>query len=267
MTTLVAIGGAINPKNPVVLREFVRRAGGIAAHIAILPQASALADTGEFYEKTFRELGAHAASLGFSRREEADDPERLAVLRDSSGVFIAGGNQVRLSALIGGTQFEQELHAACQSGAVTGGTSAGAAILSQVMIAYGKGGATPREGQAQFLSGFGFTRKVLFDQHFRQRDRQGRLIYAVAAHPGLLGVGVDEDTAAILEDDSLLTVCGSGSVTVVDGSEISASDVAEIEKKGPVAVANLRIHILTHGCQYDMVTRRASIQPKTILSE
>jgi cyanophycinase len=133
------------------------------------------------------------------------------------------------------------------------------------MIAYGKGGPTPREGLARFSPGLGFTDKFVFDQHFRQRDRLGRLIYAVAAYPGALGVGLDENTAAIVEDDSAITVCGAGAVTLVDGSQIQSTDVADVENRGPVAVSNLKIHILTHDCRYQNGV--AFIPPKILRNE
>ena len=268
MKTLMAMGGALRREKPIVLREFVERAGAQRARIVILPQASALEDTGQYYEAFFSELGAgQVRTAGFRQRADADSAEQLAMLEQATGIFIAGGNQMRLPALIGGTKFEQTLQNAYQSGAIVGGTSAGAAILSRVMIAYGKGGPTPREGIAQFLQGFGFTEKILFDQHFRQRDRFGRLAYAVSASPGLLGVGVDEDTAAILVDDETITVAGSGSVTIVDGSKMTETDVAEVEKKAPIAVSGLIVHILNNGCVYHIAKRRAEFPPKVLLSE
>jgi len=158
MTSLIAIGGAIHPKNPQVLREFVRRAGGPDAQIVILPHASALEDTGDYYEHLFRELGAqNAQTLKATPRAECDSAERRAVLHAATGVFIAGGNQMRLMSALDGTALLADLLAAYQRGVIVGGTSAGAAILSGVMIAYGKGGATPRAGMAQFLPGFGFS--------------------------------------------------------------------------------------------------------------
>ncbi|HNB37419.1 MAG TPA: cyanophycinase, partial [Anaerolineales bacterium] len=130
---------------------------------------------------------------------------------------------------------------------------------------YGKGGASPRERILQMSAGLGFTDKFIFDQHFRQRDRLGRLIYAVASHPGIVGVGIDEDTAAIVENDSKITVCGSGAVTVVDGKQITGTDVADVENSGAVAVSNLIVHVLTKGSVYDGKTRRASIPLQTLL--
>ncbi len=251
MTTLMAIGGAMDQEDATLMREFIRRAGGPAAKIVILPQASELADTGAQYVSQCLELGAgQAVALEFRRREAAGSPEQLEAIRTASGIFLTGGAQMRLATILGGTTLEAELLQAYRRGCLVGGTSAGASILSKTMIAYGKSGPTPRERIVQFSPGLGFTDRFVFDQHFRQRDRLGRLIYAVAAYPAVLGVGLDEDTAVVVEADAALTVYGSGAVTLVDGSQIRHTDIAEVENKGPVAVSNLRINLLTHGCRF-----------------
>jgi cyanophycinase len=132
------------------------------------------------------------------------------------------------------------------------------------MIGYGKSGLAPRAGIAQFLPGLGFTDKVLFDQHFSQRNRLGRLLYAAAAHPGVLGVGVDENTAAIVENDSKISVIGKSAVTIVDGKNITASDVAEVTASRPIAISGLKVHVLTPGCTFDIRKRTAYIPPLTL---
>jgi cyanophycinase len=267
MQTLVAIGGAINFKSPKVLEEFIRRAGGTQARVVILPQASRLDDTGAHYQKVFHDLGVKAKPvvLEFTQRSEVDKKGNLRSVRSASGIFITGGAQMRLTTLIGGTELETELLAACRRGTVIAGTSAGAAVLSTLMLAYGKNGATPRERIAQFTSGLGFTDKIIFDQHFRQRDRIGRLAYAVATHPGILGVGVDENTAAIVQDNAKIIVAGSRSVTIVDGRELTSTDVAEMEASRAVAISGLKIHILTSGCTFNIASRKSFI-PKKLLS-
>lgn len=264
MQTLMAIGGAMDQENPAVIREFARRAGGDAARVVVLPQASEVVETGEIYAGQFRGMGVREVNiLDFHEREEAGSPEKIELLRQASGIFITGGAQMRLASLFGGTVLEDELLAAYRRGCLVGGTSAGAAILSKTMIAYGRGGPTPRERIAQFSPGFGFTARFVFDQHFRQRDRIGRLIYAVAAHPGVLGVGLDENTAAILEDDDTLTVCGSGAVTIVDGRQITATDVAEVGSRGVVSVAGLIVHVLTEGGVFQREARQARLPGQT----
>lgn len=261
MTTLMAIGGALDSEEPRIFEEFIRRAGGAKAYIVVLPQASSLADTGREYSKILQKLGVKRKpiSMEFRSRLEADRASHLHALQHATGIFIAGGTQMRLTSLLGGTRFEEKLLAAYQRGAVIAGTSAGTAVQSKIMIAYGRGGPTPRERSAQFSPGFGFTDRIIFDQHFRQRDRLGRLVYAIAMHPGPLGVGVDENTAAIVEDDRHIRVCGKNAITVVDGKYMKATNVAEITHSRPVAVSGITIHVLTEGCSFDMRTRTAII--------
>ncbi len=261
MTTLMAIGGAVDDEESVNFEEFVRRAGGAKARIIVLPQASSLKDTGKEYARVFQQLGVKSkpVSLEFRETKLADRKQHLDTLRNATGIFITGGTQMRITSIIGGTEFERELLAAFRRGAVVAGTSAGTAVMSKVMIAYGKGGATPREGLARFSPGLGFTDKIIFDQHFRQRDRLGRLAYAISMHPGHLGVGVDENTCAIVEDDARISVLGKNAVTIVDGREMTSTNVAEMEGSRPVAVSGLKIHVLTEGCSFDMKTRRAAI--------
>lgn len=261
MTTLMAIGGSVDFEELSIFKEFIKRAGGTKARIVVLPQASGLANTGKENCQTFQSLGVKQKpiSLEFRVRAEADKPRHLEALRNATGIFIAGGTQMRITSIIGGTEFEAELLSAFKRGAVVAGTSAGTAVMSKVMLAYGKGGATPRERIAQFSPGLGFTDKIIFDQHFRQRDRLGRLAYAISMHPGLLGVGVDENTCAIVEDDRHITVCGRNAITIVDGSEMVSTNVAEVEGSRPVAVSGLRIHVLTQGCSFDMKKREAKI--------
>lgn len=266
MKTLMPIGGAMDREDSAIMKEFIRRAGGREARIVIFPQASMLEDTGAVYVRQCLELGAgEACYLEFRTRAEAGTAQQLQAIRNATGIFLTGGAQMRLSTILGGTPLEAALLAAYHRGCLVGGTSAGASILSKTMIAYGEGGPTPRERIVQFSPGLGFTDRYVIDQHFRQRDRLGRLIYAVASHPGLIGLGLDEDTAAIIEDDSAITIFGSGAVTFVDGSEIVNTDIADVENGGVVAVAGLRVHVLTHGCRY--ADGRVTIPPKISLVE
>jgi len=261
MTTLMAIGGAVGFEESNIFKEFIRRAGGAKAGIVVLPQASGLKDTGREYSQTFQSLGVKQkpVSLEFRVRAEADKPRHLEALRNATGIFIAGGTQMRITTIIGGTRFESELLSAFKRGAVIAGTSAGTAVMSKVMLTYGKNGATPRERIAQFSPGLGFTDKIIFDQHFRQRDRLGRLAYAISMYPGLLGVGVDENTCAIVEDGKRITVCGRNAITIVDGSEMVSTNIAEVTGSRPVAISGLKIHVLIEGCSFDMRSRNAVI--------
>jgi len=261
MKTLMAIGGAVDFEEPIIFKEFIKRVGGKNAKIVVLPQASSLKDTGKEYVKTFQQLGVKSKpiSLEFRERLLADKQKHLEALHHATGIFLAGGTQMRITAIIGGTNFEQELLAAYHKGVVICGTSAGMAVMAKLMLAYGRGGATPREGLARFSPGLGFTDKIIFDQHFRQRDRLGRLAYAVSMHPGLYGVGVDENTCAIVEDDRNIAILGKNAVTIVDGKGIHATNVAEMTASRPVAISGLTVHVLTENCSFDMKSRTAVI--------
>jgi cyanophycinase len=268
--TLIAIGGALDPQQPIILQEFCRRAGAEQAQIVVLPTASSNPETGAYYTQLFLQLGVRSAqALEIHSRAQALQAD-AAALQQASGIFLTGGNQARLSALLGGTPLEVALLQVYQRGAVVAGTSAGAAALSTVMLAFGKNGPTPRQRSAQFSAGLGLCNEIIFDQHFRQRDRLGRLLYAVACHPGKLGVGLDENTAAILEahpSGSRLEVYGQNAVTIIDGSHILASDVAELTGAAPVAISGAWVHVLTHGCSFDLSTRQATILVKTLQVE
>lgn len=269
-TTLVAIGGAADHKTPgLALREAFNRAGGAEGRWVIVPTASSREDAGTEYATAFAHLGLKvpARILPLHSRAQANHPDHAHAVREASGVFFTGGNQVRLSATLGGTAVEQAALAAFAAGTVMAGSSAGTAILSAVMLAFGKEGATPRQGQAQFVPGLGFTRRIIFDQHFQQRNRWGRLLFAVSNHPGLLGVGVDENTAAIVEDEAHLHVVGEHGVVIVDGRDLTATDVSEIVGTRPVALSNARVHVLTHGCSFDLDRRTAYIPAKTLVVE
>jgi cyanophycinase len=206
--------------------------------------------------------------VGPTTRLQAADPALLAAILQASGIFFCGGNQLRLTAILGGTPAEKALHQAYRSGAAIAGTSAGAAALSAIMLAYGKSGPTPRSGMAQFTAGLGFTDRVIFDQHFRQRDRLGRLIYAVCNNPRLLGAGVDENTAAVLENTpgagERITVVGPNAVTIVDGRGISFTDVADLKPNQAAAASNVIIHILTSGCAMSLDTNQVTIPNKAL---
>jgi len=256
----MAIGGAVTDEESALFQEFIKRAGGRNANIVVLPQASSVKATGKIYANVFKKLGAKKCiAIEFRDRAEADNKSKVEALRHATGIFITGGTQMRLTSLLGGTKFEAELLAAYKRGAIIAGTSAGTAVQSKLMLAYGHGGPTPRERMVVFSTGLGFTDKIIFDQHFRQRDRLGRLAYAVAMNPGALGVGVDENTAAIVEDDSHIKVCGRNAITIVDGKNMKATNVAEVTNSRPVAVSGLVIHVLTEGCGFDMKSRTASI--------
>ena len=260
---IIPIGGAEDKVSDIgILRRFVELAGGKDARIAIIPTASMLADTGVRYEQRFRELGVGAAtSLGYLERADAHRADWMTTLDDATGIFITGGNQLRLSTILGGTDVARVIRRRNAVGVPVGGTSAGAAILCEHMIAFGKEGSTPHAGGTSLAPGFGLTNRVVIDQHFRQRDRLGRLLGALAYNPFAVGIGLDEDTAAFINGNDCIEVVGSGALTVVDVSALTHSSMAQASEGDAICMTGIRLHILTQGSTYDLHARVA-LPPK-----
>lgn len=257
---IIPIGGAEEKENdPVILERFVELCGGEDANIVVLPCASRLNGTGPRYEKIFRELGAaEVTAVDFDTRRDCEEKNRLERIARASGVFFTGGNQLRITTLIGGTSVAKLIRERNAHGMHVAGTSAGAAVLSEHMIAFGEEGGSPKAGSVGLSPGLGLTNRFIIDQHFRQRDRLGRLTTALAFNPFAVGIGLDEDTAAFIGPDNTLEVEGSGAITVVDASQLQFSSLDRIENGEPVCLLGLNIHILVHGATFNLHTRRAS---------
>jgi cyanophycinase len=254
---LYVIGGAEDKlKRRTVLRHFVQACGGPQARIAVIPTASSLGpEVIEIYTALFERLGA-ASVVGVrpESRDAANDPAVAAQLDDVSGIFLTGGNQLKLSAIINGTAFGRAIVSAHVSGVTIGGTSAGASIQSSHMVAFGIGGSTPKQRMTQLASGLGLVKSCVIDQHFAQRNRYGRLLMLVAQSPDLLGMGVDEDTAAIVTDDQIVEVVGRGAVTIIDGRQMS-SNAHEAARSAPLLVSGAVLHVLPAGAKFDLMSR------------
>ncbi|KRA17682.1 MULTISPECIES: cyanophycinase [unclassified Lysobacter] len=257
---IVPIGGAEDKENDTaILRRFLQVSGGRSADIVVIPTASRLADTGDRYEKLFSELGAAEVEvMDFDTRRDCHEPGRVRRIERASGIFFTGGNQIRISTMLGGTPVAQAIRARNAQGVTVGGTSAGASILSEHMIAYGVEGASPRANSVRLAPGLGLTNRVVIDQHFRQRDRLGRLVASLAYNPFAVGIGLDEDTAAFIAPDNTIEVEGSGSVTVVDADGLQFSSMHLVGENEPVCLLGLGVHILTKGATFNLNTRKAS---------
>jgi cyanophycinase len=260
--TLIAIGGAEDKtRECVILRAFLHAAGGPAARIVVLATASELPETGPRYARLFTDFGAGAVEvLRILTREDALAVDLTAsdLLQHATGLFLTGGSQLRLSSALGGTHVAAVVHRRHQEGMVVAGTSAGASLLSEHMIALGDGGGTPRRRLVHLAKGLGLAPGLVIDQHFRRRDRLGRLLTAISYNPGPIGLGVDEDTAAVIEPDGTLRVLGSGGVTVVDASGMRYTNTYAVNRGQPLALLGLRLDFLTAGCRYDLRARTAA---------
>ncbi len=256
---IVPVGGAEEKiQDRRILKRFIEIAGDRDARIAVIPTASELAETGPRYVQIFKELGASAAiALPFFERADADRVDLLEHLEHATGVFFTGGNQLRIATVLGGTPVARIVRRLNAQGVIVGGTSAGAAILPEHMIAHGASGSTPTAGMVQLSPGLGLTNRVVVDQHFRQRDRLGRLLTALAYNPFAIGLGLDEDTGAFIDPDNVIHVIGTGAVTVVDVSRLGHSSIAEANPGEPICMTNIRVHILPHGATFDLAHREA----------
>jgi cyanophycinase len=257
---LLVIGGAEDKLGKrTVLREFVARAGGPDARIAVIPTASSLGpEIIDVYAAIFTKLGA-AEVFGVrpESREQASDPDLVAQLEKATGIFMTGGNQLKLSTVIAGTPFGQAILDGRSRGVTVAGTSAGASIQSSHMVAFGPGGTTPKQRMTQVAAGLGLVQNCVIDQHFGQRNRYGRLLMIVSQSPQLLGLGVDEDTAAVItrtDEGELMEVIGRGAVTVLDPTHMVSNAHAAREHK-PILASGVVLHVLPAGARFNLSTR------------
>ncbi|MGI9288114.1 MAG: cyanophycinase [Pseudomonadales bacterium] len=241
-----------------VLGRYVEVCGDRNAVIAIIPTASMLEDTGSRYEEVFTELGAKkAVSLPINEREDAQRDDYLEILDSVTGIFITGGNQLRLSTILGGTPIFQKIRKLNACGVHVGGTSAGAAIMPEHMIAGGATGLVPTEDGVNLAPGLGLTNSVVIDQHFNERSRLGRLLVAVSYNPFLTGVGLDEDTSVFIGPDDVMEVVGSGGVTIIDASDLRYSSMAAAGSGEALTLLGLKLHLLADAGRYNIKTREA----------
>jgi cyanophycinase len=256
---IVPIGGAEEKiRGQAILQEFVDLCGGSRAKIAVIPTASQLDDIGDQYEEVFLELGAkRVRTFPFREREDCSREDLLEKLREANGIFLTGGNQLRLSTTLGGTPAARMLRHLNAHGVPVAGTSAGAAFLSEHMIAFGDEGPSPRADIVTLAPGLGLTNQVIIDQHFRQRGRLGRLLSALAYNPFAIGLGLDEDTAAFIGPDDVVEVHGSDAITIVDPSEVEYTSMDSSQHHDPVCIIGVRLHILIAGASYNLQTRTA----------
>jgi cyanophycinase len=260
---IVPIGGAEDQiSNRAILRRVADLCGGAAARIAVIPTASVLPDTGSRYVDVFRAVGAGSVVVvPVVAREEAESDDMLDLLEGCTGIFLTGGNQLRLSTILGGTALAQRIRRMNARGVHVAGTSAGAAFSSDHMIAFGESGSTPRAGGVSLAPGLGLINRIIVDQHFRQRDRLGRLLTALSYNPFTIGCGLDEDTAAFIGPDDVLEVVGSGGITIVDVSALEYSSMAEARPGQPVELIGVRLHVLSEGARFDLSRRKATPAP------
>jgi cyanophycinase len=257
--TLVIIGGAEDKKGDCeILQKVVELSGGHKAKLVVMTTATEQPEVvGKQYQGIFEKLGvSNIDILDIPSRETANDPEPEQILANATGIFFTGGDQLRITTMLGGTRLDKALHDAYLRGLVIAGTSAGASVMSRTMIVEGDSDDSAKKNTLNLAPGMGLLNDVVIDQHFAQRGRINRLISAVAQNPYTLGVGIDEDTAIVVSPDNTFEVVGSQSVTVVDGRWITHTNVSEAEQDQVLAVTGVNLHILPKGYRFEMEQRQ-----------
>jgi cyanophycinase len=263
------IGGAEDKlRKRAILKEFVQAGGGTQARIAVIPTASSLGDAVvEVYDALFRSLGADDVfAIRPESRDDAHDADLVARLQTATGIFMTGGNQLKLSSVVSGTPLGEAIREMHARGDVVAGTSAGASIQSSHMVAFGGPGATPKQRMTQVAAGLGLLKDAVIDQHFDQRNRYGRLLMIVSQSPQLLGLGVDEDTAAVVTEEDgrqRLRVIGRGAVTVFDPARM-VTNAYEARRSNPLLASGVVLHVLPDGSVFDLTERQLVPQPPPV---
>ncbi|MBS1513946.1 MAG: cyanophycinase [Bacteroidetes bacterium] len=255
---ILIIGGAEDKFNERhIIRKFVSLSGDKKANILIIPIASDFAEiAAKLYTTIFSSLGVKKITvLEATSRQDILSLNADKMLDNLTGVFITGGDQMRLSSILGGTDFIKKLAARVKKGLVLAGSSAGAACMSSEMIVRGDG-QSPNQNAVRISPGLSILKDIIIDQHFTQRSRLNRIITAVCYNPKNLGIGIDEDTAILINKNGILEVLGKGTVTIVDGSNVNYINIAEVKENEPFSVFGLQLHILSSTIRYDIINRK-----------
>ena len=262
--TLVIIGGAEDKDSDCqILRKLVRLCGEKGHMVVVAVAAQDQQEAGAKYQRVFSSLGLkNTAVITMAERGEANSPHLHSILKDAGAVFFTGGDQLRITGMLGGTEFGHLLNQRYRSGTIIAGTSAGAAAMSQTMIIGGEESEAPRHATAHMAPGLGLLEEVVVDQHFAQRGRIGRLLSAIAQNPRVIGLGVDEDTAAFVRSGREMEVVGSGSVTILDATGITHSNLSETSLGQPLALSHVTVHVLPSGYTYDLRNRTMAAPAK-----
>jgi cyanophycinase len=258
---LIIIGGHEDKTGDrTILKEVARRLHGGRLVIATVASHEPKGYF-EAYQDAFRDLGAtDLVELYVEDRAETLAPATLEALEGAAGVFFTGGDQLRISSQIGDTPVERAVRAIHAKGGVIAGTSAGASVMSDTMLVRGSSAESHRIGDLHMAPGLGLIQGVIIDQHFAERGRIGRLLGTVAQNPRVLGIGVDEDTAIVVEHGRF-TVRGRAGVYVVDGSGVTHSNIAEAKPDRALSIYDVRMHVLSAGDQFSLTDRRPAEAP------
>ncbi len=262
---LVIVGGGEDKRaDKTILKKIVELSGQEQSKIGIITTATKYpVEVGDEYESIFYDLGVREVNtININNRTISEIKGKLEGMMDYTCLFFVGGDQLRISSILGGTKFHELIHKFCSEGRVIAGTSAGASMMSEVMIVEGVDEVAPRKCTIKMAPGMGLIKGVIIDQHFNQRGRIGRLLTGVSQNPHIIGIGIDEDTAIVVDERDEFSVIGKGVVTVVDGRYIEYTNISEQHPDDPLALTNIRLHILPCGYGFSLITKIPVISDK-----
>jgi len=242
-----------------ILKRVVQEMGGANARIEVITTASSIPlEVAENYMTAFSKIGCtNVDVMNIRNREDAKKQEFEERIAKADGVMISGGDQLRLTTIFGGTKFlETIIDLYKHDGLVIAGTSAGAMAMSNTMIYQGRSDLAHLKGEVKITTGLAFMPDVIIDSHFDKRGRFNRLAQAVSSNPSCTGIGLGEDTGVIVTGSNHIEVIGSGAVVIIDGRDISHSNITEVGMGTPISVENLRVHIMVHGNLYHVKERK-----------
>src|SRR5215475_6500523 len=254
--TLFAIGGAEDREDTKeILRRLAERIG--SGKLVISTLATDYGDEmWEVYRKLFTSMGVkHVKHLGINHRDETSKDPRLDMLADAKAVFFTGGDQFKITTRLGGTALSELIEEIYWRGGIIGGTSAGATALGEMMLVGSPDEGTCKVSDVHMTPGLGLARNMIIDQHFSERGRIRRLLGAVAQNPRMLGVGIDEDTAVVIESDGTFHTLGSGAIYIVDGHDLNYTNFSEASFSRAMSVFGVKLHVLSGGDSFDVSSR------------
>ena len=242
-----------------ILHRIVEEAGGLGSKIEIITTASMIPyEVGENYLNAFGKIACTKVSvMNIRKRQDALDEECLERIRNCDAVMFSGGNQLRLTATFGGTQFlDILLQRYKDEKFLIAGTSAGAMAMSSIMIYKGSATRAHLKGEVKVTAGLGFIDPVIFDSHFEKRGRFGRLAQVIATNPSCIGVGIGEDTGMLITEGNKMEAIGSGLVMIIDGHDILHTNIADIPEGNPISIENMKVHYCEKGNGYLLRERK-----------
>lgn len=256
---LVAVGGNEDKEKDLkVLRHIAGLPEGGTRIVELIPLASQVPqEVVESYIPAFRKIGIHEVRIiNIHSREDARNPAYVQRIREADVVFFSGGDQLRITSLLGGSPVNDAIHGHYWRGGVVAGTSAGAAAMSGTMIFEGEVARSMRKGNVQMVPGLGLFPNGIIDTHFIQRGRITRLLEVIASNPGSFGLGLGEDTGIVIREGTIVEVIGNGVVVVVDGHDLRYTNVSNVRLGEPIAVEHVILHTLVEGHRFDLGTHR-----------